>query len=109
MRDVLRPLSCPAEYDLGTPVHTPPLHERYASSGPQWAPIHTVGVLLEVHLKVIIIYSNLSLHHIMMLKMTMANMMSASLSLEGQAIDFSSTCCARTTQHIASNLVSINQ
>jgi hypothetical protein len=36
--DVLRPLSWPAEYDRGTPVHTPPLHERYASSGPHSIP-----------------------------------------------------------------------
>jgi hypothetical protein len=32
--DVLRPLSWPADYDRGTPAHTPPLLERYASSGP---------------------------------------------------------------------------
>ncbi len=36
--DVLRPLSWPAEYDRGTPVHTPPLLERYASSGPHSIP-----------------------------------------------------------------------
>jgi hypothetical protein len=36
--DVLRPLSWPAEYDRGTPVHTPPLQERYSSSGPHLVP-----------------------------------------------------------------------